>query len=224
MAVVSDIHLGTIVSKNRIRRIVDQINATHPDVILLAGDIVDEDLAPVISENLGATLTKLKAPLGVIGITGNHEYIGGVEPAVKYLREHGINILRDSVVEIARNIFVVGREDLQSKTFGSKGRKDLREFNPKNNDTITTILLDHQPAAIAEAEDNKADLMLSGHTHHGQIWPLNYITSAVYRLSWGYKQFGDTHAYVSSGIGSWGPPVRIGNRPEVVVITLKFVE
>lgn len=224
LAVVSDIHLGTIVSKNRIRRIVNQINATQPDVILLAGDIVDEDLAPVISENLGATLTKLKAPLGVIGITGNHEYIGGVEPAVKYLREHGINILRDSVVEIARNIFVVGREDLQAKAFGSKGRKNLSEFNPKTSDSITTILLDHQPAAIAEAEDNTIDLMLSGHTHHGQIWPLNYITSAVYRLSWGYKQFGNTHAYVSSGIGSWGPPVRIGNRPEVVVITLKFVD
>jgi predicted MPP superfamily phosphohydrolase len=222
ITVVSDIHLGTIVSKNRIRRIVRQINETKPDLILLAGDIVDEDLAPVIRENLGATLSQLQAPLGVYGITGNHEFIGGVEPAVKYLEDHGIRMLRDTMIELFDNVYVAGREDIQGNRFGGKIRKPLKEIIASKKEKSTVIMLDHQPAAINEAVNNKVDLMLSGHTHHGQMWPLSYITKAVYQLSWGHKQFDETHVYVSSGIGSWGPPVRIGNRPEVVTITLNF--
>jgi predicted MPP superfamily phosphohydrolase len=222
ITIVSDIHLGTIVSKNRIRRIVEQINETKPDLILLAGDIVDEDLAPVIRENLGATLTQLNAPLGVYGITGNHEFIGGVEPAVKYLETHGIKMLRDTMVEIIENVYIVGREDIQGNRFGGKTRKPLVEIIASKKEKSTLIMLDHQPAAIDEAVKNEIDLMLSGHTHHGQMWPLSYITKAVYKVSWGHKKFDTTNVYVSSGIGSWGPPVRIGNRPEVVTITLNF--
>ncbi len=222
IAMVSDIHLGTIVANIRTQRIVNLINATNPDVILLAGDIVDEDLSPVIKRNLGKTLTQLKAPLGVYGITGNHEYIGGVEPAVKYLEDHGIKVLRDTMIELVENVYVAGREDIQGHRFGGKPRKSLKDIIQQKNDSSTIILLDHQPAAINEAIQNQIDLMLSGHTHHGQLWPLNYITKAVYLVSWGSKKFENTHVYVSSGIGSWGPPVRIGNRPEVVVITLNF--
>jgi predicted MPP superfamily phosphohydrolase len=224
ITVVSDIHLGTIVSKNRIRRIVEQINETNADLILLAGDIVDEDLAPVIRENLGATLTHLYAPLGVYGITGNHEFIGGVEPAVKYLEAHGINMLRDTMIEIVDNVYIVGREDIQGNRFGGKTRKPLEEIIASKKEKSTIIMLDHQPAAINEAVKNEIDLMLSGHTHHGQMWPLSYITKAVYQVSWGHKKFDKTNVYVSSGIGSWGPPVRIGNRPEIVTITLNFNE
>jgi predicted MPP superfamily phosphohydrolase len=224
ITIVSDIHLGTIVSKNRIRRIVEQINETNADLILLAGDIVDEDLAPVIRENLGATLTHLYAPLGVYGITGNHEFIGGVEPAVKYLEAHGINMLRDTMIEIVDNVYIVGREDIQGNRFGGKTRKPLEEIIASKKEKSTIIMLDHQPAAINEAVKNEIDLMLSGHTHHGQMWPLSYITKAVYQVSWGHKKFDKTNVYVSSGIGSWGPPVRIGNRPEIVTITLNFNE
>jgi len=222
MTVVSDIHLGTIVGKKRIQRIVNEINKTKPDVILLAGDIVDEDLAPVIRENLGETLTQLKAPLGVYGITGNHEFIGGVEPAVKYLEAHGIKMLRDTMIELIENVYVAGREDIQGNRFVGKNRKTLDEIFNSKNDSSTVILLDHQPAAINEAVQHKVDVMLSGHTHHGQLWPLSYITKAVYQVSWGYQKFDETNVYVSSGIGSWGPPVRIGNRPEVVTVTLNF--
>lgn len=82
--------------------------------------------------------------------------------------------------------------------------------------------MNHQPFNLKEAADEKVDLHLSGHTHHGQLWPINYITKAMFELSWGYLKKGDTNFYVSSGYGSWGPSVRVGNRPEVVVFNLKF--
>jgi uncharacterized protein len=83
-------------------------------------------------------------------------------------------------------------------------------------------LLDHQPFELDEKEKAGVDLTLSGHTHHGQLWPLNYLTQAIYEVSWGYKKKGNTHVYVSSGVGGWGPPVRIGNRPEIVLIHIRF--
>lgn len=84
------------------------------------------------------------------------------------------------------------------------------------------ILMDHQAFRLEEAESNGIDLQLSGHTHHGQLWPFNFITKKVYELSWGYKKKGKTHYYVSSGVGTWGPPIRTGNRPEIVNIRLRF--
>lgn len=224
IAMASDIHLGTIISTRRVTKMVEKINAQKPDVILLPGDIVDEDLAPVIKQNLGAILLKLEAPLGIIGSTGNHEYIGGVNPAVNYLRNHGLVILRDTMLQLTDNIYVAGREDIESNRFAGLKRKSLKEFTSNRPDSSFLIVLDHQPRAIPEAVANKANLVLSGHTHHGQLWPLNYITQAAFPVSWGHKLFDKTHVYVSSGLGSWGPPVRIGNRPEIVVITLHFDE
>jgi predicted MPP superfamily phosphohydrolase len=84
------------------------------------------------------------------------------------------------------------------------------------------ILMDHQPFRLAEAEANGVDLQLSGHTHHGQLWPFNLITKKVYELSWGYKKKGSTHYYVSCGVGTWGPPIRTANRPEIINIKLQF--
>jgi hypothetical protein len=84
------------------------------------------------------------------------------------------------------------------------------------------ILLDHQPFQLGEASANGADVQLSGHTHNGQLWPFNHVTAAIFELSWGYKMVGQTHVVVSSGVGTWGPPVRIGNRPEILHLTLTF--
>jgi predicted MPP superfamily phosphohydrolase len=84
------------------------------------------------------------------------------------------------------------------------------------------LLLDHQPFQLHEAEQQGVDLQISGHTHHGQLWPFNFITKKVYELSWGYKKKGNTHVYVSSGVGTWGPPIRLGNRPEIVNVRLSF--
>lgn len=222
IAFASDIHLGTVIGPRRTNQIVNKLNSLDADIILLGGDVVDEDLAPVIRNNLGESLNKLKAPLGVYGITGNHEYIGGAEPAVKYLTAHGIKMIRDSSTMINGQFYIVGREDRDRPRFSGKGRKEISELMKGIDLSKPIILLDHQPFELDEKQKQGVDLTLSGHTHHGQMWPLNYITNAIYEVSWGYKQKGNTHVYVSCGVGGWGPPVRIGNRPEVIRIRLRF--
>jgi predicted MPP superfamily phosphohydrolase len=222
MAVVSDVHLGTIICNSHFTRIVEKINSLNPDIVLFAGDLVDEDIQPVIRQNLGETLRQIKSKYGIYGITGNHEYIGGVEPACKYLIEHGVTMLRDSAVQITGAFTLVGREDLSIRQFNGKNRKPLSELMKEVNTSLPVILMDHQPLHLNEAVEQGADLQLSGHTHHGQLWPFNYISQAVYELSWGYKQKGKTHFFVSCGVGTWGPPMRTGNRPEVVNVKLKF--
>jgi predicted MPP superfamily phosphohydrolase len=220
IVVASDIHLGTLVGRARLERIVAQINELKPDLILLPGDIVDEDLAPVIGQNMGESLTKLKAPWGVFAITGNHEYIGGVEEACRYLEDHGVTLLRDAVVRVNDTLTLVGREDRSISRFSGKKRKSLAQLMDRVDRNGWVILMDHQPFQLEEGESNGIDLQLSGHTHHGQLWPLNFVTEMVYELSWGYKKKNGTHIYVSCGVGTWGPPVRLGNRPEIVNIRI----
>jgi len=222
IVVASDIHLGTLICKSRLERIVEKINSLNPDLVLLPGDVVDEDLGPVIRENLGETLRKIKSKYGVIAVTGNHEYIGGVEEACRYLTDHGITVLRDNSMKIDNGITIVGREDASIRQFAQKRRKSLEELMENADTSHPVILMDHQPFRLEEAEKNGVDLQLSGHTHHGQLGPFNFITKRVYELSWGYKKKGNTHFYVSSGVGTWGPPIRTGNRPEIVNIRLKF--
>jgi len=220
IALVSDVHLGTVIGPRRSARLVREIDNLHPDLILLAGDVVDEDLQPVIRHNLGETLKKLKAPYGVFAITGNHEYIGGVAQAVKYLEEHNIKFLRDTSVKINDSFYLVGRED-RSKNASGKRRNLVDLLNGLDRD-LPVIMMDHQPFDLDEVANAKVDLQVSGHTHHGQLWPLNYITQAIYEISRGYKMKGSSHFYVSNGYGTWGPPVRLGNRPEIVYFTLNF--
>lgn len=223
IGMASDIHMGTLIGPKRTSKLVKSLNSLNPDIILLAGDIVDEDLAPVIDQNLGECLKQLHAPMGVYGITGNHEYIGGAEAAVKYLEANGIKMLRDTVIKVNNSFYVAGREDRDKNRFSGRKRLEVSELLQSTDKSLPIILLDHQPFELEKAAEAGIDLQLSGHTHHGQLWPLNYITSAMYEISMGYKQKGNAHFYVSPGFGGWGPPVRTGNRPEVVLITLKFI-
>lgn len=224
IAFVSDIHLGTVIGPRRANDLVNRLNRLQADLILLGGDVVDEDLAPVIRNNIGDSLRKLKAPLGIYAITGNHEYIGGAEPACRYLAEHGIKMIRDTSVLVDDSFYIVGREDRDKPRFVGKARKPVGDLLKEVDHSLPVIMLDHQPFDLDTKEKSGIDLTLSGHTHHGQIWPLNYLTKAIYEVSWGYKKKGNTHIYVSSGYGGWGPPVRLGNRPEIVLINLHFSE
>ncbi len=221
LAVASDIHLGTIICKTRIERMVRMINALSPDIILLPGDVVDEDLGPVIRQNLDETLRKLRARHGIFAVTGNHEYIGGVEPACAYLTEHGIRMLRDEAVTIPGVAGIIGREDISYNRAMRKPRRELGEIMDGLDRSLPLILMDHQPFHLEDAEQNGVDLQLSGHTHHGQLWPLSMITKRVYEVSWGYLRKGSTQYYVSCGAGTWGPPVRTGNSPEILYIVLQ---
>jgi predicted MPP superfamily phosphohydrolase len=222
IAMVSDIHMGVLFGKDRMEKMTKDINNLHPDIILLAGDILDEVQKPIFRDNTGEPLKRLNAPLGVYGITGNHEYIGGINRAIKYIESLGITMIRDSVVKIDGSFYLAGREDRDINRFNGHTRKELSEILNGTDRTLPIILLDHQPFNLQQAEENGIDLQLSGHTHHGQFWPLNWITNKVYEQSWGYKRKGNTHIYVSNGYGFWGPPIRIGNRPEIVLVRVRF--
>jgi len=219
---VSDVHLGTIVGRARFDHIVDMINRMNPDLILLPGDIVDEDLAPVIRQNLGGALRNLRSRFGVFAITGNHEFIGGVDDACAYLAGHNIKVLRDESVKIADSFVIIGRDDRSKGGFTGQARKSLSELMESVDRRYPSILMDHQPFALGEAADQGIDLQISGHTHDGQLWPINYIVNRIYEVAWGYKKIAKTHYYVSDGVGTWGPPVRLGNRPEIVHLRLQF--
>jgi predicted MPP superfamily phosphohydrolase len=221
VAVASDIHLGTLVSNDKLKRTVAAINLLQPDLVLLVGDVVDEDLGPVLKRDLGATLKTLRPPLGVFAVTGNHEYIGGVEKACQYLTDHGVTVLRDTVVEVG-GVALVGREDRSALRFMKLERKPLADLVRDLDRRLPLIVMDHQPFELEEAADLGVALQLSGHTHHGQLWPVNFITGAIYELDWGYLKKGDTHFYISCGAGTWGPPVRTSSRPEIVSIRLRF--
>jgi predicted MPP superfamily phosphohydrolase len=216
----SDIHLGHIIGRRTLQRLVDAINDENPDLVLFPGDLVDEELQPVIDKDLGVIFEQLKPKYGVFAVTGNHEYIGGANKAVEYLSRHGIRFLRDEAIEIDGAFALAGREDASSSNFIGTKRKSLKNILSEVNTQLPIIVMDHQPIALQEAADNGADLQISGHTHHGQMWPLQAITRRVFRLSRGYMKIMNTHFYVSTGAGSWGPRVRIGNHPEVVSITL----
>ncbi len=222
VALVTDIHLGLIISNSRLQKMVDMINATRPDMVLLGGDIVDENLAPVIQNNLGELLNGIRSRYGTFAVTGNHEYIGGVESACRYLSAHGITMLRDEAVLVDRCFYLIGREDRSISQFTGKRRKPLETIMKDISPDLPIILMDHQPIRLSDAADHGIDLQLSGHTHHGQLWPINFITNMIYEVSRGYNKIGGTNVYVSNGYGTWGPPSRVGNIPEVVHIKLRF--
>jgi predicted MPP superfamily phosphohydrolase len=218
----SDIHLGALIGDRREKKLVEIINKQKPDLVLLCGDIVDGDIAPVLRKNLGKHLQEIKPSLGMYAIPGNHEYIGGIHKTIPYLESINIKILRDEVITLSNGVQLIGRDDRDSNRIGAKKRKSLAQLTSNIDTSKPVIVMNHQPYNLDEAVEAGIDLHLSGHTHHGQMWPLNYITSAMFEKSRGYLKKEGTHFYISSGFGTWGPSVRIGNTPEVVVFNITF--
>jgi len=221
---ISDIHLGTIIGNNHLENIIDRINDIDPEIIFIAGDLIDEDIEPVLRQNTGYALKKLNAPLGIYAVTGNHEYIGGAKDAVNYLENYGITFVRDTVIKVDESFYILGREDLAKSRFSDDSRKPLDKLISMVDKKHPLFLIDHQPFYLDKAAQLGIDLQLSGHTHHGQLWPLNYITSAIYDISRGYGLVNGMHVYVTSGVGTWGPPVRIGSKSEIINIKINFKE
>lgn len=221
IAVASDIHLGTIIRSSRLARIVAQVNALDPDLVLLPGDIVDESVPVEEEEKMTATLASLRAPLGVYAVSGNHEYFGNIDRALGYLRRGGVRVIEDEALVVADAFVLAGRVDPTAARYG-RPRKSLDEILSGVDRSRPILLLDHQPFRLEEAERNGVDLQVSGHTHAGQLFPLNLINKRVYEQNWGYWRRGSTHYYISCGVGTWGPPIRTGSRPEIVLIEVRF--
>ena len=221
IVLLSDLHLGYHNRRSEFKRWVDMINAEHPDLVLIAGDIIDISVRPLLEERVAEEFHRFRAP--VYACLGNHEYYSGEPLAHQFYRKAGITLLRDSVARIG-NLCIIGRDDRTNMR-----RKALREIMTQacitqegNGRTKEfTILLDHQPYHLEEAERNGIDFQFSGHTHHGQVWPASWITDALYEKAYGSLKKGNTLYYVSSGMGIWGGKFRIGTRSEYVVLTVR---
>ncbi|MGQ9621074.1 MAG: metallophosphoesterase, partial [Bacteroidales bacterium] len=222
IAAVSDIHLGSIIRKRNVIKLSDMLSSVKPDVVFLLGDIIDGEIGPVIKHDLLKYFVCPECKDGLLAITGNHEFIGGASVTIPYIEKKGIRILKDEVTLLSDSIQIIGRLDRDGLRFRGSERMALEKLIEQVDKSKPVIVLDHQPVNLKEAEKSGADLQLSGHTHNGQVWPLNYITKKVYELSYGYKKRGNTHYIVSSGFGLWGPKVRLGSRPEILVVDIEF--
>lgn len=223
IAAASDLHLGTVVGNRHLARLVRHMRRLKPDLILLPGDVLDDSIEPFIRENMADVLKGLQAPLGVYACLGNHEYIGGhIEEYIGRMRAIGIEVLTDKTVLVADSFYVVGRKDKAAERFRQDGRLALEELLAGSDRSLPVILLDHQPYGFGAAAEAGVDLMLSGHTHRGQMAPNHWITRRLFELDWGYMRKGAMHALVSSGYGFWGPPIRIGSRSEILSVRLRF--
>jgi uncharacterized protein len=222
IAAVSDIHLGSIIRKRSLKKLSGILAELHPDLVLLLGDIVDGELGPVLRGDLLKYFTAPESNDGLFAITGNHEFIGGGNRTIPYIESKGIRVLKDEVVTLKGGIQLIGRIDKDSFRFYRKERLSLKKLMEQVDTLKPVILLDHQPFHLDETAKRGIDLQLSGHTHNGQMWPLNYVTGWIYELSYGYLKKGNTHFIVSSGYGLWGPRVRSGSRSEVLLIDIKF--
>jgi uncharacterized protein len=222
IVMASDIHLSPVNHKAFLENIINKINELNPDLVLIAGDMVDEKPYYLQSRGNGIAFKNIKARYGVYSSMGNHEFINGGSQTENFMNSIGMKVLRDTAELIDNSFYIVGRDDSSKINFTGKARKTLKEITMPINSDYPVILLDHTPFRLEEAAFQNIDLQLSGHTHHGQLFPLNFITSKIYEVSWGYKKKNNTHYYVSSGAGTWGPPVRTGSSSEIVLVNIKF--
>ena len=213
LVMMSDLHLGYHNRRDELHRWVDMINAEKPDLVLIAGDIIDGSMRPLKEQKMYEEFRRIKAP--IYACIGNHEYYSGESGAQQFYQDAGIHLLQDSVAVIG-DFCIIGRDDRTNIH-----RDSLGVIMKKANLTKYCILLDHQPYHLEQAEHHHVDFQFSGHTHHGQVWPISWITESIYECAFGPYKKGHTDYYISSGLGIWGGKFRIGTRSEYVVVTIR---
>jgi predicted MPP superfamily phosphohydrolase len=218
IAVFSDTHLGFIVRKSQLEKIVELTNKQNPDIIFIIGDLSDEPASNI--EWAVEPLKRLKASDGVWMVTGNHEFYHGLQGISDLVQRANVNLLRNQAREIEGKINIVGLDDV---TGGRQFRQEMPaivDLVQGLNHNLPTILLHHTPVRRQEAEQAGVDLMLSGHTHAGQLWPFGELAKATYKIVPGLSKIGNMYFYLSVGAGTWGPPIRLGSRSEVVKVVI----
>lgn len=215
---VSDIHLGTMVNKTKIKRLIYIINELNPDLVIIAGDIIDDNIKVVKHFKLVEYFKKLKPKYGVYSCPGNHEYISRAYKDFDYFEKNGIHMLKDTAELIDNKFYIIGRDDIQGKSIAGKERKSLEELTKDIDFNLPVFLLDHQPYNLEKTAEHAVDFQFSGHTHKGQIWPFNYLTGLIFEKDFGYLKKGNTHFYISSGYGTAVIPIRVGSNSEIVSI------
>jgi uncharacterized protein len=225
LVAVSDLHLGSLLGARWFERRLAQIEALRPDLIAVVGDLIDGNAARV--EQLLPELQRLRAPLGVWAVTGNHEYYAGIDRSVKLLADAGFAVLRDRSAEVAPGLVLSGLDDLTARLqFAPPGAPRPRpeawlDAALAGRAAGATVLLSHTPWLAERAAAAGVGLMLSGHTHDGQIWPFGYLVALRYPFVGGAYDVGGMRLVVCRGTGTWGPPIRLWRRSEIVRIVLR---
>ena len=217
IVLVTDLHLGALFGRKYAEELTERINRQNADVVLIGGDLADNSLNYLLREKSYEPLKNIQSRYGVYAVLGNHDHFNGrIQTELEMFRSVGIHMLVDEAVDLPCHIHLVGLDDYRN----SPGKATLEKLVGKDSGKAN-LLLEHQPRRFLEAEQAGYDLYMAGHTHGGQQAPLNLITKRMYLLDYGSKKFGNMMGITSCGYGLWGSPVRIGNTPEIVVITLK---
>lgn len=227
IALISDIHLGDYMDIKRLKALVNEVNEMKPDIVLIAGDLIDSSIKPFVDNKMAKEVGRLTSKYGTYFSFGNHDLGKKADQLTRLLTEQGVTVLKDEYRLIDDSFYVVGREDVAIERMGGT-RKALKDITEPLDRTKPVIVIDHNPKDISEARNEKVDLQVSGHTHNGQFIPYNFLVNRGYDMVYGFDAMDDFNIVVSSGYGTWGPPIRIGSRSEIVQINLtsnvNFVE
>ncbi|ORF44778.1 metallophosphoesterase [Gilliamella apicola] len=227
---LSDIHINDMTSSNRIQHMVDKVNQLDADFIVITGDTLDRRLQPFTEKGFDKLFQQFKSKYGTYIIFGNHEYLNIKEEnnheqdIINAFKHANMKVLKDDVVHLDNvGITFIGRDDFSSSRYDIK-RASLPDLMVFSNTNKPIILLDHQPHDLDEPANLGVDLMISGHTHAGQVFPINLIEKLIYKNNYGIYKNTKQHftSIVSSGFGFWGPPIRLMTRSEIVVIDVTF--
>lgn len=220
LVLITDLHLGSARSEARLNGIVNEINSLQPDVVCIAGDFFNTDFNSIQNvEETAQILKTISAKYGVYACLGNHDGGKTLDKMLDFLEQCKIKVLNDEYVTVDNLFTLVGRLDASAiGGYNNMTRKSLSDVLEGTDKTLPIIVMDHNPACIREYS-GEVDLVLSGHTHKGQVFPGSLITNAMYIVDYGhYVEENGTQIIVSSGIGTWGPPMRVGSNSEIVSV------
>ncbi|MGL5965470.1 MAG: metallophosphoesterase [Fusobacteriaceae bacterium] len=212
---ISDAHLNRVFGGKKLDIALSEMSNQGVEIVLIGGDFVDNDSSVIVSR-VDKIIEKYSFPKGIYAVLGNHEYYGGIEKNIKYIESVGVKILRDDYLEV-NGVNIIGRDDRTNRF-----RKPLEKILKDINNDYPTIVVDHNPKSIQESIDSKIEFQLSGHTHNGQLIPINYLVRYLNLNGYGYKKIKNTQSFVSSGLGTWMIPYRIGSQSQYVVIDLLY--
>jgi uncharacterized protein len=216
VAFVADLHIQQNSKLSYTEQFVKKINTLKPDILLYGGDIVEGNNQNNSTEAIESALNSIHTKYGEFGVLGNHDSSRGRNIG-RFFKKAGIDILSDSIVEFESAFCLAGRNDERFRN-----RKTINEIIDKNLNDLPVLLMDHRPTQLHEVSKTAVDVQLSGHTHDGQLFPLNLIINSMYELSWGYKKIRNTHFFVTSGLRLWGPEVRTVGKSEIMLIDIRF--
>lgn len=213
IAFVADFHIDYKTRMAYVEQFVKKTNALKPDLVLYGGDIVEGNRK---NRSVEDALKKIKAPYGIYGVLGNHEFYRGQEDG-RFFRRSDIKLLNDTVINVNNLFYLGGRVDQQYQL-----RKSAHEVLKGISADLPVIMMDHRPTELKDVSKRNVDVQFSGHTHNGQLFPINFIIKGMYELSWGYKKIRDTHFFVTSGLRLWGPPVKTAGKSEIMLVDITF--